>query len=199
MWAGLLNRVKTDKKPFTQFLMTYAAGNDITLTRGDVGTIFTRDAANGVIAAIFWSHPRGIRVNALTMLARDLPNLTDLMTVQDFGEKEMTDLLGFPGISVPTASKMLSGCGKTLCGMATAILDDAIIQLIETDPYADDFPSVHDLINKSRSRPVQYYQAYLRDVTALCQKHGMTADMLDSFLSEHALSLLAPDSALKSA
>lgn len=92
-----------------------------------------------MIASIIWSHERGIRVNALSLLVRDMPTLVTLMSISDFGNDELNELLAQPGISVPTASKMLSACGKTYCGMPAAIIDDTIIQAIESASFAADF------------------------------------------------------------
>ncbi|NIZ00886.1 hypothetical protein [Thalassospira lucentensis] len=199
MWLGLLERLHTHDRSFHKFLESHAKDGEITLARRDVRQIFAEDALAGMIATIVWSHSRGMRVNALSMLVRDLPTLTTLMSINDFREQELNELLAQPGISVPTASKILSACGKTYCGMPAAILDDTIIQVIESDTFADDFPTVAHLRNKSRSRPIPYYNAYLRDVSALCEKYDLTSDMIDRYLSEYALGNVAQQQELKSA
>lgn len=199
MWLGLLDRLTTSNRSFQNFLEEYATEDDITLARRDVRNIFALDPSKGVIATIIWSHSRGIRVNALSLLVRDLPTLVTLMTIGDFGEDELNELLAQPGISVPTASKMLSACGKTYRGMDAAIIDDNVIQVIENTPFAADFPNVAKLRNKARSRPVPYYEAYLQDITAICEKHNITADMLDRYLAEHALEDISADAELRSA
>lgn len=199
MWLGLLDRLNTRDRSFHKFLDTYATDGDITLARRDVRDIFAQDAATGMIATIFWSHTRGMRVNALSLLIRDLPTLITLMSIKDFRNDEINELLAQPGISVPTASKMLSACGKTYCGMPAAIIDDNIIQVIESSTFARDFPNVAELRKKSRSRPVPYYEAYLRDVTALCEKYDLTSEMIDHYLSVHGLSNMAQNAELQSA
>lgn len=199
MWLGLLDRINADARSFHAFLDEYATGGELTLARRDVRNIFAEDAAKGVIATIFWAHGRGIRVNALSLLVSDLPTLITLMSIPDFREEELNALLAQPGISVPTASRMLSACGKTYCGMPAAIIDDNVIQVIENTVFARDFVHVAELRTKSRSRPVPYYEAYLRDVTAICETHGLSADMLDRYLAERALGELAEQSELKSA
>lgn len=199
MWLGLLERLNTQDRAFHRFLDDYATNDDITLARRDVRNIFAQDAATGVIATIFWSHARGMRVNALSLLVRDLPTLITLMSVTDFRNDELNELLAQPGISVPTASKMLSACGKTYCGMPAAIIDDTIIQVIENSTFASDFPNIAELRNKSRSRPVPYYEAYLRDVTALCEKYDITSDMIDRYLAEYALGNTSQNAELQSA
>ncbi|MDG4718758.1 MULTISPECIES: hypothetical protein [Thalassospira] len=199
MWLGLLERLNSENRSFQTFLEEYAAGSDITLSRRDVRNIFAIDPSKGVIGTIIWSHARGIRVNALSLLVRDLPTLITLMSISDFGEEELNELLAQPGISVPTASKMLSACGKTYRGMPAAIIDDNIIQAIENTALSHDFPTVATLRNKSRSRPMSYYEAYLQDVTAICEKYNITADLLDRYLAEHALEDLSEQSELKSA
>lgn len=186
MWLGLLERLNSDNRSFQAFLEEYATGSDITLSRRDVRNIFEHDPCKGVIGTIIWSHGRGIRVNALSLLVRDLPTLITLMSIRNFAEEELNELLAQPGISVPTASKMLSACGKTYRGMPAAIIDDNIIQAIENTVLAEDFPTVATLRNKSRSRPVSYYEAYLKDVSTLCKQYDITADMLDRYLAEHA-------------
>lgn len=94
---------------------------------------------------------------------------------------------------------MLSACGKTYCGMPAAIIDDTIIQAIESASFAADFPNVAKLRAKSRSRPVPYYQAYLRDVFDICENHDLEPDMVDRYLAEHALDDMASDIELASA
>ncbi|MEQ9347003.1 MAG: hypothetical protein RIG26_11225 [Thalassospira sp.] len=199
MWLGLLDRLNSDNRSFQNFLEEYATDSDITLARRDVRDIFALDASKGVIATIIWSHARGIRVNALSLLVRDLPTLITLMSISDFGAEELNELLAQPGISVPTASKMLSACGKTYRGMTAAIIDDNVIQAIENTPLAEDFPNVSKLRNKSRSRPMPYYEAYLQDVAAICDKHDITPDMLDRYLAEDALQDLAAKPELQTA
>ncbi|MEK9845655.1 hypothetical protein [Thalassospira sp.] len=199
MWLGLLERLNSDNRAFETFLEEYATGADITLSRRDVRSIFALDASKGVIGTIIWSHARGIRVNALSLLVRDLPTLITLMSISDFGQEELNELLSQPGISVPTASKMLSACGKTYRKMPAAIIDDNVIQAIENTALCEDFPHVAKLRNKSRSRPLPYYEAYLKDVTAICEKHDITADMLDRYLAEHALEDLPLNSELQTA
>lgn len=193
MWLGLLGRLNSPDPSFHNFLDEYANEGEITLARRDVREIFAKDPSKGVIATIIWSHERGIRVNALSLLVRDMPTLVTLMSIADFGEAELNELLAQPGISVPTASKMLSACGKTYCGMPAAIIDDTIIQAIESASFAGDFPNVAKLRTKSRSRPVPYYQAYLRDVFDICEQHDLSPDMVDRYLTEHALDDIASD------
>jgi len=199
MWLGLLDRLNSPDRSFQDFLEQHATDGEITLARRDVRDIFAEDASKGVIATIIWSHERGIRVNALSLLVRDMPTLVTLMSISDFGQDELNELLSQPGISVPTASKMLSACGKTYCGMPAAIIDDTIIQVIESAAFAGDFPNVAKLRSKSRSRPVPYYQAYLRDVFDICEKHDLNPDMVDRYLAEHALDDMASDIELASA
>jgi len=199
MWLGLLDRLNSDDRSFQNFLEEYATDGDITLARRDVRSIFAQDPSKGVIATIIWSHARGIRVNALSLLVRDLPTLITLMTISDFGEEELSELLAQPGISVPTASKMLSACGKTYRGLTAAIIDDNVIQAIENTSFAEDFPNVAKLRHKSRSRPMPYYEAYLQDVAVICEKYDITADMLDRYLAEHVVQDSAPDPELQSA
>jgi hypothetical protein len=199
MWLGLLGRLNSPDRSFEDFLEQYAIEGEITLARRDVREIFAEDAAKGVVATIIWSHERGIRVNALSLLVRDMPNLVTLMSVSDFREDELNELLTQPGISVPTASKMLSACGKTYCGMPAAIIDDTIIQVIESASFAGDFANVPKLRSKSRSRPVPYYQAYLCDVFDICEKHDLNPDMVDRYLARHALDDMASDSELATA
>jgi hypothetical protein len=199
MWLGLLDRLSSADRSFQSFLEEYAEGDDIILARRDVREIFALDASKGVIATIIWSHARGIRVNALSLLVRDLPTLVTLMSIDDFGMEELNELLAQPGISVPTASKMLSACGKTYCGMPAAIIDDNVIQAIENTSFATDFQNVAKLRSKSRSRPVPYYQAYLQDISNLCEKYDLQADMLDRYLAEHAQEELTLDPELQSA
>lgn len=199
MWLGLLDRLSNPDRSFQDFLEQYAIEGEITLARGDVRNIFAEDASKGVIATIIWSHERGIRVNALSLLVRDMPTLVTLMSIPDFGQDELNELLCQPGISVPTASKMLSACGKTCCGMPAAIIDDTIIQVIESASFAGDFPNVAKLRGKSRSRPVPYYQAYLRDVFDICEKYDLAPDVVDRYLTEHALDDMASDIELASA
>ncbi|MBX2832475.1 MAG: hypothetical protein KTR23_15220 [Rhodospirillales bacterium] len=199
MWLGLLDRLNSDDRSFQNFLEEYATDGDITLARRDVRDIFAQDASKGVIATIIWSHARGIRVNALSLLVRDLPTLITLMSISDFDQDELNELLAQPGISVPTASKMLSACGKTYRRMTAAIIDDNVIQAIESTSLAEDFPNVAKLRHKSRSRPMPYYEAYLKDVALICEEHDITADMLDRYLAEHAVQDLTPDPELQSA
>lgn len=187
MWLGLLERLNSSDRTFQTFIEEYATDGEITLARRDVREIFAKDASKGVIATIIWSHARGIRVNALSLLVRDMPTLVTLMSIKDFGQEELNELLSQPGISVPTASKMLSACGKTYCKMPAAIIDDTAIQVIESTYFAGDFPNVAAVRGKSRSRPMPYYQAYLRDVLDICEKHDLDADMVDRYLAEHAL------------
>ncbi|RCK48971.1 hypothetical protein TH30_01165 [Thalassospira profundimaris] len=199
MWLGLLERLNSENRAFQTFLHEYATDSEITLSRRDVRNIFALDASKGVIGTIIWSHSRGIRVNALSLLVRDLPTLITLMSISDFGEEELNELLAQPGISVPTASKMLSACGKTYCGMPAAIIDDNVIQVIENTALSEDFPNVANLRNKSRSRPMPYYEAYLQDVTAICEKYDISADLLDRYLAEQAFDDLSPKAELQSA
>lgn len=199
MWLGLLDRLNSPERTFQNFLEKHATQGEIILARRNVREIFSQDPSQGVIATIIWSHERGIRVNALSLLVRDMPTLVTLMSIADFGLQELNELLSLPGISVPTASKMLSATGKSFCGMPTAIIDDTIIQVIENTSFAADFPNVAKLRNKSRSRPVPYYEAYLRDISDICKKHNLNPDLIDRYLAEHALDNMTTDIKLASA
>ncbi len=187
MWRGLLDRLNYNDQSFPEFLQHHAVNGEISLARRDVRNIYASRPTCGVVATIIWSHARGIRVNALSLLVRDLPNLVELFENDDFDEDQLSQLLGQPGISIPTASKMLSACGKKYKGKPAAIIDDTIIQVIESSKFASDFPEIHGLRGKSRSRPIPYYEAYLNDVASICAANDLTADMVDRFLSEYAL------------
>ena len=187
MWRGLLARLNFDDQSFPEFLEQHSVNGEISLARHDVRNIYAERPTCGVVATIIWSHARGIRVNALSLLVRDLPNLVNLFDHDDLDESQLSQLLSQPGISIPTASKMLSGCGKKYRGKPAAIIDDTIIQTIESPQFHADFPAILNLRGKSRSRPMPYYEAYLEDVTAICAKHDVTADMIDRYLSEYAL------------
>ncbi len=199
MWLGLLGRLNSSERAFHNFLEAHGTQGEITLARRSVREIFAQDPSEGVIATIIWSHERGIRVNALSLLVRDMPTLVTLMSIADFGYQELNELLALPGISVPTASKMLSATGKTFCGLPAAIIDDTIIQVIENTSFAGDFPNVAKLRHKSRSRPVPYYEAYLRDISDICEKHNLSPDLMDRYLAEHALDDMTSEIKLASA
>ena len=116
--------------PFPNSLQHHAVNGEISLARRDVRNIYASRPTCGVVATIIWSHARGIRVNALSLLVRDLTKLVELFENDDFDEDQMSLLLGQPGISIPTASKMLSACGKKYKGKPATIIDDTIIQVI---------------------------------------------------------------------
>lgn len=187
MWRGLLDRLSYNDQSFPEFLQHHAVNGEISLARRDVRNIYASHPTCGVVATIIWSHARGIRVNALSLLVRDLTKLVELFENDDFDENQMSQLLGQPGISIPTASKMLSACGRKYKGKPAAIIDDTIIQVIEAPEFASDFTEISELRGKSRSRPIPYYEAYLEDVASICGRYDVTADMVDRFLSEYAL------------
>ena len=108
MWRGLLDRLNYNDQSFPEFLQHHAVNGEISLARRDVRNIYASRPTCGVVATIIWSHARGIRVNALSLLVRDLTKLVELFENDDFDEDQMSLLLGQPGISIPTASKMPS-------------------------------------------------------------------------------------------
>jgi hypothetical protein len=183
MWTKLLDRLQNDTSRFVSFLEQHADDHEVVLRRRQVRALYKEDPARGMVAAIIWTHARGIRVNALSLLARDLPSLVNLFECDDFDDEALNHLLGQPGISVPTASKMLSACGKKYNGIPAAILDDAISNVIESTEFAEDFPRTNRLRGKARSRPLDYYKAYLADLNEHATKHHIPHDNLDRFLS----------------
>ncbi|WP_114086427.1 hypothetical protein [Thalassospira profundimaris] len=184
MWTKLLDRLQMDAPHFFRFLEQYAEGDDLILRRRQVRALYQADAEMGMVAAIMWAHARGIRVNALSLLVRDLPALVKLFDRDSFDDKSLTHLLGQPGISIPTASKMLSACGKQFDNIPAAILDDTISVAIESSEFAKNFPHTNTLRGKARSRPLDYYKAYLDDLNALAIRHGISHDTLDHFFAE---------------
>ena len=186
MWTKLLDRLQTDAPHFSSFLDQYAEGDDIILRRRKVREQYLADPEKGMVAAIIWAHARGIRVNALSLLVRDLPVLVKLFDRENFDHEALNHLLGQPGISIPTASKMLSACGKKFDNVPAAIIDDAISSAIESSEFVKDFPLITPLRGKARSRPVDYYKAYLGDLNELAVKHGIAHDALDQFFTEFA-------------
>lgn len=199
MWLGLLDRIGETADPFREFLNARNADGKIVLSRTDVRNIFALDYSQGVIASIIWAHERGIRVNALSLIVRDLPKLVDLMSVNDFGIQQLQELVEQPGISVPTASKMLSACGIRYRNMTTAIIDDNIIRAIETPELEDDFRHVRTMQSKMRSRPISYFEAYLKDVVSICLRYDLRPDMLDLYLSGSFQDFTAPSAHIKPA
>ncbi|WP_073954987.1 hypothetical protein [Thalassospira sp. TSL5-1] len=186
MWTKLLDRLQTDAPHFSSFLEQYAEGDDVILRRRQVRALYQADPEMGMVAAIIWTHARGIRVNALSLLVRDLPALVQLFDRDNFDDKSLNHLLGQPGISIPTASKMLSACGKQFNNVPAAIIDDAISAAIESSEFAKDFSRITPLRGKARSRPLDYYKAYLGDLDELATKHDITHDTLDHFFAEFA-------------
>ncbi|PKR54783.1 hypothetical protein COO20_08590 [Thalassospira marina] len=184
MWTKLLDRLQNDAPHFSSFLEQHADDNEVVLRRRQVRALYKADPELGMVAAIIWTHARGIRVNALSLLVRDLPTLVELFDRDDFSDETLNHLLGQPGISVPTASKMLSACGKNFDGIPAAILDDSISAAIESSEFAEDFPRTNLLRGKARSRPLDYYKAYLADLNDLAIKHDISHDNLDRFLAE---------------
>lgn len=184
MWTKLLDRLQNDAPHFSSFLEQHADDHEVVLRRRQVRALYKADRELGMVAAIIWAHARGIRVNALSLLVRDLPTLVTLFECDSFDDNGLNHLLGQPGISVPTASKMLSACGKMYEGIPAAILDDSISGVIESSEFTEDFPRTNRLRGKSRSRPLEYYKAYLSVLNDLAVKHNIAHDNLDRFLSE---------------
>ncbi|MFH1805849.1 MAG: hypothetical protein ABID63_13280 [Pseudomonadota bacterium] len=183
MWTGLLDRLPEKDMRFTAFLDHYTQDGDITLSRHDVRDIYGHNPDFGLIAAILWVHFRGVRINALSLLVRDLSSLVQLFAPADLNDAAMSRILGQPGISIPTASKMLSACDKRFCGLRAAILDDTIIYVIESDDFRADFVETTCLRGKSRSRPIDYYKAYLQDLDRLARRMALSTDDIDQYLS----------------
>ncbi|OSQ40898.1 hypothetical protein TMES_00195 [Thalassospira mesophila] len=199
MWTKLLDRLQNEAPYFSSFLAQHADEQDVVLRRRQVRTLYKANPELGMVAAIIWAHARGIRVNALSLLVRDLQALVTLFDRDNFDDDALNHLLGQPGISVPTASKMLSACGKKYGGIPAAILDDAISNAIESSEFAEDFPRTNRLRGKTRSRPLEYYKSYLADLHDLAVQHDIGHDNLDRFLSEFAANASSDEHARKSA
>jgi hypothetical protein len=186
MWLKLLDRLRENDPYFSSFLARFDGQNDVILRRREIRTLYRENPEYGMVAAIIWAHARGIRVNALSLLVRDLPALVRLFARDNFDDHAMHHLLGQPGISVPTASKLLSACGKKFEGLPAAVLDDAICQAIESPEFSKDFRETNLLRGKVRSRAMHYYRAYLNDISRLTQQYDLDPDDLDRFLAEYA-------------
>ncbi|SDW41387.1 hypothetical protein SAMN05444410_102243 [Hydrobacter penzbergensis] len=164
---------------------TFNTDPTITISRGDVFNIASKDATSGIFSTILWGYPKGYtRGNNMDILfplfLEQVEYLSNLLSTKKHittGEMEQV-LKTCKGIGLSTLSKLLYFFNVKLESHGCLIFDTRIIGVLNNNQFTE----FNSLVNIREHNKERFYPDYLKICAELSAKHGYKPDQLELFL-----------------
>ncbi|MBZ9652660.1 8-oxoguanine DNA glycosylase OGG fold protein [Psychroflexus montanilacus] len=162
----------------------FDANEVITLNRYDLKEAIHFDLKLFILKTLMWGYPTKGRGNNLNNLLKDEKFELLTSTLYKYHESTITikqlseDIKSIPGLGLSTMSKFVYFLDARLDGHKTLILDNRIIQVINSDSYKE----LNGLKGIRSGNAILKYPLYCETMDKLAQSIDVESDQIEMFL-----------------